>query len=619
MHPQINTHESRPPAPHSRWPTGRLSIALLCLMVFATLALTALIGALLGRQYSTRAMPADATTAASSTSKPAGALAALASKLDEAMRVSRPILLGSRDPAGPSCVSIVHTGEVHDVLPNNPGDWNGGPGTTMATLYYFDRQANKSPMVDFNWHQNRLKTYLQNESASNQTAIELAHDLAQQALQFSETANSWTSFPADLSSAGFKRNTDWPSYCLAALDRAVARKDLKETQHWAAEFAEATFSLEDLHAWLGFLDGNQLTALDFQDRCQSLFASAEALHLKYDPQTTVSQFPAGVLSLNGASNYYEIERQAERLFSMPPDRFDEITLNQHLTATSQWVSPNVRECFLKLEAVLSPENRATWDLAARSPFQHSYLVNMLYRAWAADTANDFVAVLKKFDSLNPHATMGELLGVLMYRGHSFAGLEWADRFQPQLLGAADEIDDNESDAAALLDACRWTNSFYKSPAVYGVTLTLRDALQEKKLDCVRATDMIGAIFRNAGRSRFGHVRWCAETAGHSVAAYIGTENNQIKPLIVDGLNPPDQPEVWPDCYFHGHAWPAGMTSNPQPYAVELYIRGIDSYIWADGYIVRGPHAGELTSAAIPYSTHHREQSTRKVFDGPYPQ
>ena len=194
-------------------------------------------------------------------------------------------------------------------------------------------------------------------------------------------------------------------------------------------------------------------------------------------------------------------------------------------------------------------------------FTIAILVNMLYRTASVETADDFCEVLKKFDSVNPHATIGELLGALMYRGHSFAGLEWADRFQPELMNAADEISTSESDADALLEACRWTNHFYHTPsATYGVTFTLRDALEEKKLDCVRATDMIGASFRNAGRTRFAHVRGCSETAGHTVAAYVGTDNDKIQPLIVDGLNPPDQPEVWPSCYFHGHEWPAGMTS-----------------------------------------------------------
>src|SRR5439155_24286257 len=179
-------------------------------------------------------------------------------------------------------------------------------------------------------------------------------------------------------------------------------------------------------------------ALDFQQQCQSLFNSAEMLHQPYDPQTTVSQFPAGVLSLNGLGNYYEVERQAERLFSMPADRINEITLNQHLTPGSLWVVPGVRESFLKLESALSPENQKTWELAARTPYQHSYLINMLYRCTAADTDDEIAAVLKKLDSMNSNASVGELTSVLMYRGHSFAGLEWSDRFRPELLSAAEE-------------------------------------------------------------------------------------------------------------------------------------------------------------------------------------
>jgi hypothetical protein len=212
------------------------------------------------------------------------------------------------------------------------------------------------------------------------------------------------------------------------------------------------------------------------------------------------------------------------------------------------------------------------------------------------------------------------MGVTMYRGHSFAGLEWADRFQPELLKAAEEIPATASDPDALLAAADWTNKFYHGPSAgYGMTFTLRDALEQKKLDCVRATDMIGAIFRNSGRPRFGHVRWCAETNAHSVAAYLGREGEKPRTLLVDGLNPTTQPEVWPDAYFQGHAWPPGLTPTPVPYAVELYVRGLDSYLWAEGYIVRGPNAGYLTTARIPYSTHRIEQSSKKVFDGPYPE
>jgi hypothetical protein len=244
---------------------------------------------------------------------------------------------------------------------------------------------------------------------------------------------------------------------------------------------------------------------------------------------------------------------------------------------------------------------------------------MLFRATHADTADDLCTVLKKFDALFPHAKEQELLSVLMYRGHSFAGLEWGDRFQPELLKAADGIKADESNLQAMEDACCWTNKFYRAPAEYGITLTLRDALESKRLDCVRATDMIGAIFRNAGRIGFGNVRWCSETCGHSVAAYSHTDGEKIRFQLFDGLNPSTEPEFWPECYFHGHAWPPGLEDNAPPYAAELYIRGLDSYIWVQGYIIRGPNAGWLTKASIPYSMRLQQASNTKVFDGPYPQ
>src|SRR5206468_11215019 len=123
------------------------------------------------------------------------------------------------------------------------------------------------------------------------------------------------------------------------------------------------------------------------------------------------------------------------------------------------VFPGVRECYLKLESVLSSENRTTWEQAGRTPYEHSYLNCMLFRAWRADAAEYLCIVLKKFDAAHPHASVGELMSVLMYRGHSFGGLEWADRFQPELLQAAEEIPPTASDKDALLAAADWTNKF----------------------------------------------------------------------------------------------------------------------------------------------------------------
>jgi hypothetical protein len=557
---------------------------------------------------------------ATAASEPQGALVELASLVDRSMRASRPVLLGSRNPQGPSCVAVVKTGELRGKVPDNPGDLNGGPGTTMVAIYCFNRQGNTSPLKDFEWHQGRLRTYLQNVMASNQPAENLAHELAHRAREFADAADEWTEIPSSLAQVKFTRDDSWPGYCMTALDRAIAANDLSATRRWAHELAAAAFSLDDLHHWLDLLASNHLRALDFQQQCQTLFTAAEPLVTKYDPNASISMFPAGILSLNGWGNYYEVERQAEGLFAQPPDLTTQPALSQNITAASVWLTPALRETFVKLQSALTPETQKVWEQAAMTPYEHSYLIGMLYRASRTDAVDDLAAVLKKVNANHPQPSVGELMSVLMYRGHSFAGLEWADRFQPELLEAAEEIPPSTSDKDALVAAADWTNKFYRAPAAgYGMTFTLRDAIEQKKLDCVRATDMIGAIFRNSGRPRFGHVRWCAETNAHSVAAYLGRENDKPKTLLVDGLAPTTQPEVWPDAYFHGHAWPAGLSPTPTPYCVELYVRGLDNYLWAEGYIVRGPNAGMLTTARIPYSTHRLEQSTRKVFEGPYPQ
>jgi hypothetical protein len=330
----------------------------------------------------------------------------------------------------------------------------------------------------------------------------------------------------------------------------------------------------------------------------------------------MSMLPAGLVTLHGVDNFMEVERQAERIYTMPEDRVLVLTTDSHLTPDSIWVRPTLREPFLKLTAALSEHGRKLLIDAVRQPFDHTYVMNMLFRAVKSNTVAELVEAVARFDRLNPQATTAQLMGNLMYRGHSFAGIEWADRYQPELIEAAKQM--TGTDEEVLLQACKWTNQFYNEHAIYGPTFTLRDSLVNNKLDCIRATDMIGAIFRNSGRTRFGHVRCCTESYAHSVAAYLSVEGNHPKTFVADGLNPKDKIETYPDAYFHGHEWPPGMEDNPTPYSVELYARGLDNYIWAEGYVIRGPNAGTHSSAAIPYLRYREKASTRKIFDGPYP-
>jgi hypothetical protein len=561
-----------------------------------------------------------AATAASSSPSPSrtGDLRELASLLDAYMRVGRPVLLGSRNPMENTCVPVVKSGDINGWVPGLVGDPDGGAGSRMALFYYLARSKYSKAKQDYVWHQGRLKTYLENQLVSNRPAAALARKLAEKSRQFLERISDCRTWPNDLVPVGVSKNDDWLHYCLKELDRAVASKDLSAVQRWAGELASASFSLDDIHRWFGFLVRNHLAALDFQSQCQEVFDLFDARGARYFPGETVCCLPAGFTYFSNLGNFFEIERQAERLFAMPPDLIPVLARNEYLTPHSLWVTPRLRRCFLEVQDTLSGENRQTWQKAVRTPYEHAYLLNMLYRTMATESIDELCAALKEFNTVCPRATVAELMGAMMYRGHSFGGLEWDDRYRPQLLEAANGIRATDSDQQAFLAAAQWTRDFYRSPSNYGPTQSLREALQRNKLDCIRATDMVGAIFRDAGRARFGNVRWCSETTGHSVAAYMGVENDKAKVLVADPLMPGNRLEVWPDCYFNAHAWPPGLEKNPSPYAVELYVRGLDNYVWAEGYIARGPHAGRLISAAIPYLPHHSTAGTRKVFDGPYP-
>ena len=265
-------------------------------------------------------------------------------------------------------------------MPENRGDLDGGPGTSLAVLFFYDRQAIKSPLEDFKWHQTRLRTYLENNITLGVGAEESARESAEKASMFLDAANSWSELPTDIAPTGLTRQDDWPSYCLAAIDKAVREKDVVATKYWATELAAATFWLEDLLRWRAFCTRIIWPLWIFRRGASALFVAADQEHLEYKPESTMSQFPAGVLGLNGKGNFYEVERQAERLFSMPADRLLAIEENKHSSPNCAVGAACVREMFLQLRTVLSADNQKTWDLAARTPYQHSYLVNLLFRA-----------------------------------------------------------------------------------------------------------------------------------------------------------------------------------------------------------------------------------------------
>jgi len=573
----------------------------------------------------TGAKPAP-PTAAKPALPPGGAQALwhdLASKVNPTMMSSRRVLLGQRDPKGSSCAWIRWQGDTALMM----GDVTGGPGTQMVALY-FGPTRGKTPRPDYVWHQTVFKPFLEAFLTRNKEVFGPALSLSEQADELASSIRGWTALPKEFSAVGLAQQTHWAGRCAKGLDDAIAQGDLAACKRWADELAAATFAVADLHRWLDFLLKDHLTALGFQAQCEGLFkASDDAYAGGYNPNRNITAFPAGRLGTGGVYNYLEVERQAEWLFRVPQEY---LTVKTDGTPAAKddglaevpasvWLPPRLRATFVALRKNLSPPNQALWDGAAHSPFDRSYLANMLFRIMQAELVPQVAAVLKRYDTARPEGTRPGLMGVIFYRaGDASGAAEWGDRYEPRLMKIAGEL--TGANSQVLMAAQRFTRAFFGGWENYESVVTLREAIETHKMDCVRATDMIGSLYRGSGHPGFYIVRWCAGVAGHSLAAAETIEKGQRRIYIVDGLETDeDLSDQWPSAYFRGPAWPAGFVGpKADIYAVELLGRGLDSYVWLEGYVIRGPNAGDLTRAAVPYMTDRTADGVTRIYSGPYP-
>ena len=540
----------------------------------------------------------------------------LTTTLGPATAKSRRILIGMRDPNGPSCVNIAWE---HDKTIFA----SGGPGSQIAQLFYGQGRG-RTPKADFTWHQTTFKKALQTMRAENREAFLKASRLADQAEELAAGLRSGASLPDGLTSLAYQPRTYWAGHGASQLDEALARRDLAAAQHWADELASATFALADLHRWLDYLLSNHLNALAFQAKCQSLFDECDNGG-PYQPTIDVTGFPAGRLGLRGIDNYLEVEHRAEWLMRVPAEYLAALAdreagagrLDVAAVASARWMPPNLRAAFVALRGRLSPENQRTWDAAAHTPFERSYLANMLYRTMLAKVDTDVAVVLDRFNARRPQAALPELMAAIFYRGGEPVGSgAWDERYDSRLMKEAAGL--TGTDEQVLLRAQQFVNRLFGGKENYLPTDSLPQALDAGKLDCLMATDMVGSLYRNAGRTGLYSIRWCAGMAGHTVAAAEVLRGGTPAIVIVDGLEEPEKATgLWPAAYFMGHAWPEGYPGpKPLVYAVELYARGIDNYVWLEGYIVRGPSAGTLMHAPIPYLPEHTKADLARSREGP---
>jgi len=530
-------------------------------------------------------------------------LAEHAGNIGKLVAVSRPVLLGKRKSDGRSCVRIVKAGVADKPTRETIGRISipdGGIGTRYIAVFMGRKVT--GPLSDFNWHQKTLAPWLVQWVKRNDTPNRIVPVASNRADAMAVGILGWQDIPADLAVPAFAPGDTWPEHCLAQLCAALKARDQKTSAHWVLEFAGAMRALADLHRWADFLWRNQLFALSFQKANGELFAAMDKTYAgKYKANAHIGRFPAGEWTLYGGDNYLEIERQAERLFTVP----EEWRNSAPTDAKAYPLPPDTRKLFLALAPSLGAANRATWLRLPQRPYDRSYLACQLWRAQAGGGAGAMPSVLKRLNVTCGKATAAQMLDVLPYRaGAWFSGIEWPDRYDPRLLKTSATMTGDSR--TRLESAWKFTNTTYGGKKNYkGLVLTLRAALDTGKMDCIRATDMIGALYRNSGQPGFRTVRMCRVShggAGHTVAAAVVQNGGKSSIAIMDGLVAGGGRKTWPSSYFRSKG----------TWSVELCARGLDSYIFLEGYIIQGSNAGTQVKAPCPWLPGYEKPEIKKV-------
>jgi len=528
-----------------------------------------------------------------------------ASLLGSTAARSQLFLLGNRNPNGPSCFQSGNGAQLVRIP-------RGGVGTRTCDFVAGAADKRGSPRDDYYWQQRDLTAYCQHLIQENHETYARALRLADQAERLSVGLAEATAWPAGLKPVGLAAGRTFLASNAWRLDGAIAEGDLEQARAWAREFHATAAALADLHRWTDLILRNEMSALAFQKQCRHIYLASDRTYQmeKMAAGDGASCFPGAQTLVCAAYNLMEVEHQAEWLFAEAPEAWrspadDGGRPAQHAlpkVAAAVRMPPHLRDVFADLRGYLSAPNQRLWDEAATAPYHHTYLANILHRYQAAGVLQEVGEVLQQFDRVQTEPTVDVLMDVLFYRAGSPMGSRTVtDRFDPRLMKAARTLAGTREQV--LLGAQHFTRALFGSWENYGGTSnSLVEALDAGKLDCIDTSNMIGALYRNAGRGGFYAVRWCAGVAGHSLAGALIQRDGQSAIGIVDGLGQPQtSAELWPHAYAGGHAWPKGYVGIRGPvYAVEMHTRGLDSYVWCQGYIVRGEHARTLVRSTIPY-------------------
>ena len=495
---------------------------------------------------------------------PAAVLATCRQSLSD----GRAVLIGKRNPDKASVLSCHKWKDISQIvdLTFTAIDQEGF-GVRIGNLIIGNAARKESPAADFAWHQGPLREALVSAKAANTTVLATAIAAAEQAATLAAAA------PAALPEGSL---SGWPDACWQRWRAALAGGDAAGAARWGAEFASAMALAADLHRWQDGLLTNHLANLDFMRLNEDHFATPRN---GYNPDSHIGRFPGGHLTLYWHGNYLEVERLCERLHADPAP--ENAAGDSGAGGSAIALPPRVRATFLALRSKLKVANQAMLDQAAAAPWHRAWLTSTIDRAQIASYNTALIEVMGRYEARNPKGGLNGLLDVLHNRGDAFAGMDWADRFRPELMDPMAKVGGGVQNALKAAHAlCQAHFKTYK-----GFIFTMGQSLASGQMDCIRATDIIAAAYRNAGYGGYFSIRMSRMVNGHTIA---GAEVAPGKVITADGLLKG----------FAGTEW--HQAADAQSVSIELYARGLSHYAFVSGLVLSGANSKKSLTTPVPW-------------------
>jgi len=480
-----------------------------------------------------------------------------------------------------------------------PVDPAGGP---FARLMANKRESPKSVLAFYAWQQGPFRDLVRDLRARNTAAwdrLRPVQDTAARLVRVLADGHRPESIPA----ATAPRSGCWPERCLAGLLEAGLR-DPAAAHGWAVELHAALAGLADLHRWVDLLTACDLAMVDLQARCLEAYVYANPL-APPNFMECLDYLPAAWLDGARLSNYLIVETLAGLWLSPADAQPGALARPAGREDAAHCLPHPLRKHYRDIRSRLGERGRHLWDRAAAAPFERSYLANILRRARDGGVVDPLAVVLRRFERTNPAGTVADMMDVLFHRAGSISScIQAGDRYDPRLMAATENLSGTndhvlrQAHHAAHAVLGDWRN-------YQGRVWTIKEALDTRKLDCVRGTDIVGALYRNAGRGGCYLVRVACGSAGHSMFAVRSGRGAERRILLADSLVDEPPHLEWPEAFYDGLVWPEGYPAHRAPaYSAELGARGLDNYVFIEGYVIRGPHAGEIVRTPVPYLQGH---------------